>query len=412
MQIVFIGPFGLQPKGTMSVRALPLAKALAARGHQVTVLIPPWDDPERSGQSWTDEGVTVVNVELPQAGPGRWPGLFQLGLTRTLVKRALALQPTVIHLFKPKAYAGLAHLALWWLRRWRRLSVKLVVDADDWEQAWNELLPYSPVQKKFFAWQERWGLGHADAVTVASRTLAELVITQVGLEAPRVFYAPNGIAAQPASASDSTALIEVRRPVESYSSPAMGLPFSRNSHPTILLFSRFAEFRLERIVTLIRLVASDMPAARWLIVGRGFRGEEQQLVALVTAAGLQALVHFVAEWAPPEQLPAYFAAADVAIYPYDNTLLNRTKCSVKLIDMLATGLPVAADAVGQNCEYIQPGETGLLVPAEDDEALARAVLTLLRSPELRQKLGQAAAQSMRDKYAWSRLVETVEKAYA
>ena len=142
------------------------------------------------------------------------------------------------------------------------------------------------------------------------------------------------------------------------------------------------------------------------------RGEEQQLVALVTAAGLQALVHFVAEWAPPEQLPAYFAAADVAIYPYDNTLLNRTKCSVKLIDMLATGLPVAADAVGQNCEYIQPGETGLLVPAEDDEALARAVLTLLRSPELRQKLGQAAAQSMRDKYAWSRLVETVEKAYA
>lgn len=404
MQIVFIGPFGLQPKGTMSVRALPLARALVARGHRVTVLIPPWDDPERSGQSWTDEGVTVVNVELAQAGLSRWPGLFQFGLTRTLVRQALARQPEVIHLFKPKAYAGLAHLALWWLRKRRGLSLRLVVDADDWEQAWNELLPYSIVQKKFFAWQEKWGLGHADAVTVASRALAELVVTQVGVEATRVFYVPNGIVAN---------MVSSDHPLLGNPPPlAMALPFSRNTHPTVLLFSRFAEFRLERIVTLIRLVANKVPQARWLIVGRGFRGEEQRLAALVSEAGLSALAHFVAKWIPPEQVPAYFAAADVAIYPYDNTLLNRTKCSVKLIDMLAAGLPVVADAVGQNGEYIQPNETGLLTPAEDDEAMAQAVTILLQTPELREKLGQAAARSMRQRFAWSHLVETVEKAYA
>ena len=60
MKIVFIGPFGLQPKGTMSVRALPLAKALVNRGHKVTVLIPPWDDPDRAGQTWEDNGVQIV----------------------------------------------------------------------------------------------------------------------------------------------------------------------------------------------------------------------------------------------------------------------------------------------------------------------------------------------------------------
>lgn len=411
MQIVFIGPFGLQPKGTMTVRALPLAKALAARGHRVTVLIPPWDDPERTGQVWGDEGVRVVNVDLPQGRLTGLPLVFHLLLTRTLVSRALTLQPEVIHLFKPKAYAGLAHLSLWWLRRWKRLSVRLVVDGDDWEQAWNELLPYSPLQKKFFAWQELWGLSHADAVTVASRTLTELVITQVGVKATRVFYVPNGIVANPALADGSTELADGRRPIGNLPPSATTLPFSRHTHPTILLFSRFAEFRLERIVVLIKLVASSMPAARWLIVGRGFRGEETRLAALVTAAGLEAQVHFVAEWVPPEQVPIYFAAADVAVYPYDNTLLNRTKCSVKLIDMLAAGLPVVADAVGQNCEYIQPGKTGLLAPAEDDEAMAQAVIMLLQTPELRKKLGQAAAQSMRRKFTWSGLVETVERAY-
>ena len=148
MNIVFIGPFGLRPKATMSIRAVPLAKALATRGHTVTVLIPPWDDPERSGQSWEEAGVRIVNVALPRK-VFRLPLLFHILLTRTLVAQTLALQPDVIHCFKPKAYAGLAHLVLWWLRRLTNLSVRLVVDTDDWEQGWNAVLPYSALQKNF-----------------------------------------------------------------------------------------------------------------------------------------------------------------------------------------------------------------------------------------------------------------------
>ena len=188
MKIVFVGPFGLQPKGTMSVRALPLARALVAWGHSVTMLIPPWDDPDRAGQVWEDGGVRVVNIALPP----RLPLLFHILLARTLVAQALAIKPEVIHFFKPKAYAGLSHLVLWWLRRLSSLSLRLVVDADDWELAWNELSPYSASQKKLFAWQEKWGLRHADAITVASRALEKLVIAQRGSDSSRVFYLPNG----------------------------------------------------------------------------------------------------------------------------------------------------------------------------------------------------------------------------
>jgi len=176
--IVFIGPFGLRPKATMSIRAVPLAKGLAARGHRVTILIPPWDDPERAGQTWEEDGVQVVNVPLPQ-GIFRLPLLFHILLMQTLIVRALSLQPDIVHFFKPKAYAGLAHIGLWWQRRLSRTSAQLVVDTDDWEQAWNEALPYSTLQKKFFAWQEQWGLHHADTVTVVSRILENLVATQI-----------------------------------------------------------------------------------------------------------------------------------------------------------------------------------------------------------------------------------------
>ena len=179
--------------------------------------------------------------------------------------------------------------------------------------------------------------------------------------------------------------------------------------PTILLYSRLVEFRLDRIVSLVRLVAAQLPQARWLIVGRGLQGQEKTLAAKLAQAGLDQYVHF-AGW-PVHQLAAYFKAADVAIHPYDDTLLNRTKCSVKLIELLAAGVPVVADAVGQNGEYIQHNRSGLLVPAEDDIAFSQALVTLLQSPELRRQLGQAAARYIQYNFTWSRLAKIVERAY-
>jgi glycosyltransferase involved in cell wall biosynthesis len=92
-------------------------------------------------------------------------------------------------------------------------------------------------------------------------------------------------------------------------------------------------------------------------------------------------------------------------------MLNRTKCSVKLISLLAAGLPVVADAVGQNCEYIESGVSGLLVPAEDNDAFSKAIVTLLEEPELRKTLGQNAAQQMQVQYSWSNLAQIAERAY-
>lgn len=401
MNVVFIGPFGLRPKTTMSVRALSLARGLAGRGHTVTVLIPPWDDPERAGQAWEEEGVRVINVPLPRGALSRRPPLFHLCLTRALVARALALRPDVVHFFKPKAYAGLAHLALWWLRRLGGLSLRLVVDADDWEHAWNAVLPYSGAQKKLFAWQESWGLRHADAITVASRALERLAMR--AREHARIVYVPNGYRPGPNAGE--------RGEGSAIDSGAVRQKWRLGDAPTILLYSRFVEFRLERIVTLVKLVAAHVPQARWLIVGRGLQGEETRLAAMLAQAGLSEYVRF-AGWLPLDQLPAHFQAADVAIYPYDDTLLNRTKCSIKLIDLLAAALPVVADAVGQNCEYIRSGVSGILVPAEDDVAFGAALVTLLRQPETRERLGRAAARTIHERFTWPGLSEVVERAYS
>ncbi len=388
MRIVMIGPFGLRPRGTMSVRALPLAQALVARGHSVTLLLPPWQNPEDAGRVWDEGGVQVENVTLPAGVPG-W---FHWRLTAAVVRRAVALKPDVIHAFKPKAYAGLAHLAL-------RRRFPVVVDTDDWEGygGWNDVNPYPALLKRFFAWQERWGLTRAVAVTVASRALQTLVWAMGG-PPERVFYLPNGCIPRPT----------VSRPTEG------------GGRPTLLLYTRFFEYKVERLWRIVEGVWARVPDVRLWVVGKGFFAEEETLLAQARASGRQ-----VAEGAssapdpdivyaglvPPEDLPAHFARADVALYPFDDTLLNRTKCPVKLLDLLAAGVPVVADAVGQVAESIRHGETGWLVPPGDDAAFIEAVTALLRDASLRQSLGERAARDVRDRFAWETLAPVAETAY-
>ena len=389
-----MGPFGLAPKGTMSVRALPLAKALAKRGHSVTILLPPWDDPARSGSTWTEDGVSIVHIKLPY----RFPIFFEISATYSLVQHIVSKSPDVVHLFKPKAYSGLAHLSLWCMGRVKRLSHPLVVDADDWEHAWNEVLPYKWHYKKLFAWQEDWGLRAADAVTVASRVLEGLAIELRQGAREAVHYLPNGC--RKVTAASAAA-----------SPPANFARWQSDNVPIVLLYSRFLEFRLERIVDQIRMVSERLPQARWLIVGEGLYGEHLRLAEQISAAGLDGFVHF-AGWVPADQLDNYFSLAGAAIFPYDDNLINRTKCSVKLTDLLASGVPVVADAVGQNCEYIANGISGQLVEPEDDVGMANMVVQLLSNPEAARAMGRNARSAMIEHFNWDDLSQIAEQTYA
>lgn len=412
MRVVMIGPFGLKPRGTMGVRALPMAKALAVRGHNVTLLLPPWQNPEDAGKSWEEEGVAVENIDLPP----HIPVLFHLLTALRLTRRALALRPDVIHLFKPKAYSGLTH---WLLKTCEVLKTsqvypRLVVDTDDWEGpgGWNEIGGYTQTQRRFFAWQERWGLTHAGAVTVASRTLESLVWA-MGVPPERVFYVPNGVS----KTRDAGSRIQGAE-----NDGADALPLAS----CILLYTRFFEFPVSRVIEVLRRVRERVPEARLFVVGKGLFGEEKELFRLAEQQALTVadnssqvtdhvlhLAHDITYcgWVPTEDLPDYFAQADIAIYPFDDTLVNRCKCAVKLLDLLAAGVPVVAEAVGQNRETIRHGETGWLVEPGDVEAFAKAVVRLLEDALLRKKLGQAAADDVRERFGWDRLIENVERAY-
>ncbi|RME88071.1 MAG: glycosyltransferase [Anaerolineae bacterium] len=78
-----------------------------------------------------------------------------------------------------------------------------------------------------------------------------------------------------------------------------------------------------------------------------------------------------------------------------------------LLEAMAFGLPCVG-VFGQAMEeIIRHEETGLLVPPEDSDALAKALARLLSQPALRQRMGEAARQRVAREFTWARVVERI-----
>ncbi len=394
MRIAMIGPFGLHPKQTMRSRALGLARPLVARGHAVRLLMPPWETPDEAGRTWAEDGVELRYVSLRGGVPG---------ITRALVRETLAWRPDVVHAFKPKAYSG---LAAEWLWRFHRDRLRLVVDSDDWEGAggWNDLAPYGPLQKRFFARQERYGLTHAHAVTVASRTLESLAWS-LGVARGRVAYVPNG---------PGIPLREVTAGERAAARARLGL----GRRPAVLVYSRLFEFDTARLVAVLAGARAAVPDVAVLLVGAGlYDADSARFREQLAAAGLLEAVVDVG-WVALAELPATLAAADVGLYLMDDTLLNRAKCPVKLADMLAAGVPVVAEGVGQVTEYVREGRTGSVCASGDVAELVKATVALLAAGEQgsggageRRGWGEAARVDVRERFGWERLAAVLEPVY-
>ena len=119
----------------------------------------------------------------------------------------------------------------------------------------------------------------------------------------------------------------------------------------------------------------------------------------------------MAGWVPAASRAGLFAATDVALLPVSDTPLNRAKSPMRLLDLLAAGVPVVTQDVGEYGRLVSDGLTGLVTEPGSEGALAAAVVRLLRDPLLRERLGQAAAATMRIEYSWSELVQRALLAY-
>jgi glycosyltransferase involved in cell wall biosynthesis len=79
---------------------------------------------------------------------------------------------------------------------------------------------------------------------------------------------------------------------------------------------------------------------------------------------------------------------------------------------MAAGLPVVATRGGALPEIVVEGETGFLVERGDVQGLRAAISELLANPSLRQRMGAAGRQRVRELFTWDRCVAQLVELYA
>jgi len=132
--------------------------------------------------------------------------------------------------------------------------------------------------------------------------------------------------------------------------------------------------------------------------------EMARLQALCRELGVDDLVLFLGKRAQ-DTLPYYYSAADVVVMPS-----HYESFGMVALEAMACGTPVIASQVGGLAFLVQDGITGYSIPDDNPQALADKLSLLVCNPDLRNKLGQQAADYARQ-YDWEIIAQRIANVY-
>ena len=235
----------------------------------------------------------------------------------------------------------------------------------------------------------RYALRRADHITATGLRLAEAAAR----------YAPAGkpVAVVPYGVD----LREFRpRTIEACHEPAEG----ERSEVVIGAAARLSKEKgLHYLLEAFAVVAGRHPQARLVLAGEG--PERRRLERMAARLGLGERVRFLGE-VPHEQVPEVIQQLDIFAMPstYEGF-------GVAALEAEAMEVPVVASRIHGIPDVVVDGETGLLVPPRDRQALAAALDRLASDGDLRRRLGQAGRAFVAEHYSWEENTAQMEALY-
>ncbi|MCX4848477.1 glycosyltransferase family 4 protein [Streptomyces sp. NBC_00893] len=178
-----------------------------------------------------------------------------------------------------------------------------------------------------------------------------------------------------------------------------------SDRPVVVCVSRLVPRKgQDTLILAMPAILAQVPDAVLLIVGGGPYDKELRRLAEETGVGES--VRFTGP-VPWEELPAHYGAGDVFAIPCRTRRggLDVEGLGIVFLEASATGLPVVAGDSGGAPDAVLDGETGWVVRGGSVEESADRIVTLLRDPELRQRMGERGRAWVEEKWRWDLLAE-------
>jgi glycosyltransferase involved in cell wall biosynthesis len=168
---------------------------------------------------------------------------------------------------------------------------------------------------------------------------------------------------------------------------------------TVLCAARLEpEKGVDVFIRAVEAARRSEPRIRGLVAGDG--PERGRLARLASGSGVELL-------GVREDIPKLMATADAVALTSEAEALP-----MSVLEAMAAARPVIATDIGGTAEAVVQGETGLLVPAGDAEAAARALLELASDRERARRMGEAGRARQRELFDGERMIERYELALA
>lgn len=254
------------------------------------------------------------------------------------------------------------------------------------------------VHVKFAEWigrPVRWAMGRADALVGVSKFVADSLVAN-GYSRLKTHAVLNAIDLSGWDYGlDST---PVRK--------ALGIPADA---AVVACAARvFPGKGQDNVIRALARIRPEFPNVRLVVIGDDYRYASAtsftaELKALAHNLGVSADVIFTGH---RSDMPALMAACDVFALPSTGEPFG-----LVYVEAMAMKKPVLALDMGGAQEVVDHGKSGLLSPFGDDEALARNLLTLLRDPALRERMGEYGRRQVETRFTPARLTRDIEAVY-
>lgn len=339
-----------------------VAEGQARRGHQVTVLVTA-RGPRTSVRE--ESGVEVVRA-------ARLATVASTPLSPALFRELRRRRPDVAHLHFPYPPGELAQLL-----GGRSRATVVTYHSDVVRQRLLARL-YRPFMWRLLARADRI-LPTSPAYAASSPVLARF--------ADKCRIVPLGVDTGRFAHPDPESVDALRR---------------RFPGPRLLFVGRLRYYKALDVL----VAAVERLDASLLVVGRGPMEETWRRRARTSPAA--ARIHFLGD-VDDDALPAFYAAADVFVLPSDR---RSEAFGLALAEAMAAGTPVVSTEIGTGTSFVnRHGETGLVVPPGDVEALAAALERLLDDDDLRREMGQQAQKRALRELDAERMLDRLDDVY-
>lgn len=208
-----------------------------------------------------------------------------------------------------------------------------------------------------------WYYGQLDVVYAPSRATADELVAR-GLDRAKVMLYPRGVDTERFHPSKRNGFLK---------------RFGVAAGPTMLYVGRISrEKNLHLLAEAYDTLRRELPAMKLVVVGDGPHREEMEQRLRGSGAVFTGVLQ-------GEELAACFASADVFVFPSSTDTFGNV-----VLEAQASGLPVIVTDRGGPCENMLPDETGLVVRADDADALAQAMRRLAADDATRRRMADAA----------------------